>query len=162
MLGCYMYGRFLDRKGSGQTDQGEPRFSPTMAAVAAWPAIHQSWRVGSVSPRGPGAMDGDSACRWGGPSTARHPSEAGIGLTGDVDFTCRQYPNRLGYVHGQENGGIECRERAGQAKLQGEAGALRHRASSGDRPRKRQTRRASEGNREEAVGKQKAAKKGGK
>jgi hypothetical protein len=100
MLGCYMYGRFLDRKGSGQTDQGEPRFSPKVASRAERPAIRQSWRAGEISPRGPGAMDGQPPCWRSCAPTPGNPSEAGIALNprGPRSFftCCYQYPNRLG------------------------------------------------------------------
>jgi hypothetical protein len=93
------HAEFPDRKRSSKTDQGESRLPAKMATGAARPAIRQSWCAGAISPRGLGAMDGESA-RWRDCApTAGNPSEAGIGLTARPGsaFACCRYPNRLGY-----------------------------------------------------------------
>ena len=119
ILGCYMYGRFLDRKGSGQTDQGEPRFSPKVASRSARPAIRQSWRFGEISPRGPGAMDADSSRGRHHTPTARNPPDAGIRMTAVISISLADTIRNIDDSdYERENSHITCREPGAQWRCQ--------------------------------------------
>ena len=63
------------------------QISVSLASLRRWrlvqrgPAIYQSWCAGEISPRGPGAMDGDSDYRRHHSSAEGNPFDAVIDLT---------------------------------------------------------------------------------